>query len=124
MGWAPSSSSTSPRRRSSSRPSPERSGMATFRGEAPDVAIARARRKTMASALLMDFYELTMVDAYLSEGLHDEAAFSLFVRRLPARRNYLLACGLEQALTYLETLRFSPEELAWLESLGCFSQRL
>ncbi|ATB35186.1 nicotinate phosphoribosyltransferase [Cystobacter fuscus] len=78
----------------------------------------------MASALLMDLYELTMVDAYLSEGLQDEAAFSLFVRRLPARRNYLLACGLEQALTYLETLRFSPEELAWLESLGRFSRRL
>ncbi|WNG46272.1 nicotinate phosphoribosyltransferase [Archangium minus] len=78
----------------------------------------------MASALLIDLYELTMVDAYLAEGLHDEAAFSLFVRRLPARRNYLLACGLEEALTYLETLRFSPEELAWLESLGRFSQQL
>ncbi|WNG13743.1 nicotinate phosphoribosyltransferase [Cystobacter fuscus] len=78
----------------------------------------------MAAALLMDLYELTMVDAYLSEGLHDEAAFSLFVRRLPTRRNYLLACGLEQALSYLETLRFSSEELAWLESLGRFSRRL
>ncbi|ATB27398.1 nicotinate phosphoribosyltransferase [Melittangium boletus DSM 14713] len=78
----------------------------------------------MASALLTDLYELTMVDAYLSEGLQDEAAFSLFVRRLPARRNYLVACGLEEALTYLETLRFSSEELAWLESLGRFSPRL
>ena len=78
----------------------------------------------MASALLTDLYELTMVDAYLSEGLQDEAAFSLFVRRLPARRNYLVACGLEDALAYLETLRFSPEELAWLESLGRFSPRL
>lgn len=78
----------------------------------------------MAPALLTDLYELTMVDAYLGEGLHDEAAFSLFVRRLPARRNFLLACGLEQALTYLETLRFSPEELAWLESLGRFSRPL
>ncbi|NOK16803.1 nicotinate phosphoribosyltransferase [Corallococcus carmarthensis] len=78
----------------------------------------------MVPALLMDLYELTMVDAYLAEGLHEEAAFSLFVRRLPARRNFLLACGLEQALTYLETLRFSPGELAWLESLGRFSRRL
>ncbi|MBZ4329464.1 nicotinate phosphoribosyltransferase [Corallococcus sp. AS-1-12] len=78
----------------------------------------------MVPALLTDLYELTMVDAYLAEGLHEEAAFSLFVRRLPAHRNYLLACGLEQALTYLETLRFSPGELAWLESLGRFSRRL
>ncbi|QRK10411.1 nicotinate phosphoribosyltransferase [Archangium violaceum] len=78
----------------------------------------------MSAALLTDLYELTMVDAYLAEGLHEEAAFSLFVRRLPARRDFLLACGLEEALTYLETLRFSPEELAWLESLGRFSQPL
>lgn len=78
----------------------------------------------MTSALLTDLYELTMVDAYLAEGLHDEAAFSLFVRRLPARRNFLLACGLEDALTYLETVRFTAEELAWLESLGRFSPRL
>jgi nicotinate phosphoribosyltransferase len=78
----------------------------------------------MASALLTDLYELTMVDAYLAEGLHDEAAFSLFVRRLPARRNFLLACGLEDALGYLETVRFTSEELVWLESLGRFSPRL
>lgn len=78
----------------------------------------------MTSALLTDLYELTMVDAYLAEGLHDEAAFSLFVRRLPARRNFLLACGLEDALTYLEAVRFTSEELAWLESLGRFSPRL
>ncbi|NOJ93804.1 nicotinate phosphoribosyltransferase [Corallococcus coralloides] len=78
----------------------------------------------MVPALLTDLYELTMVDAYLAEGLHEEAAFSLFVRRLPARRNFLMACGLEQALTYLETLRFSPGELAWLESLGRFSRQL
>jgi nicotinate phosphoribosyltransferase len=78
----------------------------------------------MDAALLMDLYELTMVDAYLDEGLHQEAAFSLFVRGLPERRNFLLACGLEEALTYLETLRFPPETLAWLESLGRFSKRL
>ena len=38
----------------------------------------------MASALFTDLYELTMMDAYLAEGLQEEAAFSLFVRRLPA----------------------------------------
>ncbi len=78
----------------------------------------------MDAALLLDLYELTMVDAYLHEGLHEEAAFSLFARKLPAHRNFLLACGLEQALSYLETLRFPPEALAWLESLGRFSKRL
>jgi nicotinate phosphoribosyltransferase len=76
------------------------------------------------AALLTDLYEFAMVDAYLAEGLHEEAVFSLFVRRLPARRNYLLACGLEEALTFLEAVRFSPTQLEYLASLGRFSERL
>ncbi|MBN1206327.1 MAG: nicotinate phosphoribosyltransferase [Myxococcaceae bacterium] len=75
-------------------------------------------------ALLTDLYEFAMVDAYLDEDLHDEAVFSLFVRRLPPRRNFLLACGLEEALRYLETLRFTPEQLDYLASLEHFSDRL
>ncbi|MCE9671698.1 nicotinate phosphoribosyltransferase [Myxococcus stipitatus] len=75
-------------------------------------------------ALLTDLYELTMTEAYLAEGQWDEAVFSLFVRRLPARRNYLLAAGLEDALEGLERLRFSPEDLEWLASQGRFSDRL
>jgi nicotinate phosphoribosyltransferase len=49
--------------------------------------------------------------------------FSLFIRRLPARRNYLLACGLDDVLAYLETLRFDHEALDYLRSLGRFSDR-
>ena len=47
--------------------------------------------------------------------------FSLFVRRLPKRRNYLLACGLDDVLAFLETLRFDQPALAYLDSLGQFS---
>jgi nicotinate phosphoribosyltransferase len=75
-------------------------------------------------ALLTDLYQLTMADAYLDEGMWDEAVFSLFVRQLPGRRNYLLAAGLEDALEVLEGLRFTPEDLEWLASLGRFSSRL
>lgn len=73
-------------------------------------------------ALLTDLYELTMMQAYLEEGLEGEAAFSLFVRRLPPRRNFLLACGLDDALGYLERLRFSEDALAYLSSLHLFSE--
>ena len=66
------------------------------------------------AALLTDLYELTMLRAYWQEGLDGEAVFSLFVRRLPAARNYLLACGLDDALRYLETLRFPPAGLDFL----------
>ncbi len=65
-------------------------------------------------ALLVDQYELTMLRAYRSEGLTDRAVFSLFVRRLPQHRNYLLACGLDTALAFLESLRFPPEALDYL----------
>ncbi|MGH7555712.1 MAG: nicotinate phosphoribosyltransferase, partial [Longimicrobiales bacterium] len=59
-------------------------------------------------ALLTDLYQLTMLQAYWCEHMFDDAVFSLFVRKLPAARNYLLACGLDDALGYLEGLRFYP----------------
>lgn len=72
--------------------------------------------------LFTDLYELTMLQAYLEEGMTDTAVFSLFVRRLPKQRNFLLACGIETALDYLEHLRFGEDDLAYLGSLG-FSER-
>ncbi len=72
-------------------------------------------------ALLTDLYELTMLQAYFAERMSDRAVFSLFVRHLPERRNYLLACGLDDVLTFLETLRFDQPALAYLDSLGRFS---
>ena len=71
-------------------------------------------------ALFTDLYELTMLQAYFEQEMFDEAVFSLFVRRLPEQRNYLLACGLDDALHYLETLRFAPDSLEYLASLGTF----
>lgn len=72
------------------------------------------------SALTTDLYELNMVQAYLDKGETGEAVFEFFVRRLPARRGFLLAAGLEDALDYLETLRFTPEDIDWLKGTGRF----
>jgi len=76
-----------------------------------------------SALLLVDLYELTMAQAYLEEEMVGDAAFSLFVRRLPPRRNYLLACGLDDALRSLERLAFGSDALDHLESLGLFSER-
>jgi nicotinate phosphoribosyltransferase len=73
--------------------------------------------------LLTDLYQLTMLQAYFDREMYDDAVFEFFVRRLPPQRNFLLAAGLEQALEYLETLRFSSEDLAALEDTGLFSSR-
>lgn len=64
--------------------------------------------------LLTDLYELTMLQAYQRRGMDGTAVFSLFVRRLPPERSYLVACGLEDVLRFLERLRFRSEDLAWL----------
>lgn len=73
-------------------------------------------------ALFTDIYELTMVQAYLADQMAEsEATFSLFVRSLPRARNYLLAVGLDSVLGALESLRFGPDALAYLESLGRFT---
>jgi nicotinate phosphoribosyltransferase len=65
-----------------------------------------------------------MVQAYLDRGEDKTAVFEFFVRRLPPRRGFLLAAGLEDALAYLETMRYSAEELAWLKSTGRFRDNL
>ncbi len=76
------------------------------------------------AALLTDFYQLTMLDAYYREGMTQRAVFEFAVRRLPESRNFLVAAGIEHALDYLQSLRFSEEEVAWLDSLHRFSPLL
>ena len=76
------------------------------------------------SALLTDLYQLNMIQAYLDHGETKTAVFEFFVRTLPARRGFLVAAGLEQALDYLENLRFSEAEIEWLRSTGRFGQNL
>ncbi len=73
------------------------------------------------AVLAADLYELTMLQAYFDLGMNGASVFDLFVRRLPPTRNYLVACGLDDALHYLETVHFSSDALLYLKSLGRFS---
>jgi len=75
-----------------------------------------------STVLLTDLYQLTMVQAYVEQGMMDTAVFEFFVRRLPAQRGFLLAAGLEQVLDFLEQLHASPAELEWLKQTGRFSR--
>ena len=78
---------------------------------------------SVGPALFTDLYQLTMLQAYFEERMTERAVFSLFVRRLPPNRNFLIACGLDTVLDYLETLRFSQHDLAYLGTLKIFSDR-
>ncbi|MEK6527020.1 MAG: nicotinate phosphoribosyltransferase [Nitrospirota bacterium] len=73
------------------------------------------------SVLLTDLYQLTMLQACVEKGMEEPAVFEFFVRKLPAKRAFLMAAGLEQVLDYLEHLRFQPDELNWLAGSGRFS---
>ena len=77
-----------------------------------------------SSPLLTDLYQLNMIEAYLAYGETKTAVFELFVRKLPARRGFLVAAGLEQALAFLEKLQFTEDEIDWLKGTGRFSASL
>ena len=71
------------------------------------------------NALLTDLYELNMVASYLRRRMNGTATFSLFVRRLPATRGFMVAAGIESCLEFLEQLRFEEEDLSYLrDGLG------
>ena len=74
-------------------------------------------------ALHTDLYQLTMAAGYFESGKADETAvFELFVRRLPANREYLIAAGLQQAVEYLLGLRFTNEQIDYLRTLPQFAR--
>ena len=74
------------------------------------------------SPLLTDLYELTMLQAYFQQDMRERAVFSLFSRKLPAKRNFLVTCGLRPVLDYLENLRFSDADIDYLRSLDMFRE--
>lgn len=65
-----------------------------------------------------------MAEAYLREEMDGLATFSLFVRRLPKGRSYLVSAGLDDVLRYLRTFRFTAGDIEYLESTRLFSPAL
>ena len=74
------------------------------------------------AALFVDLYELTMSASYHAHGLDQPATFDLFARDLPPGRGYLVSCGLDAALDYLERLQFDDTALDYLGSLDLFDE--
>src|SRR5205085_2542020 len=85
------------------------------------VSIVPINMTERALALSTDLYELTMAAAYFDNRIQTQAIFELFVRRLPPERAYLIAAGLEQAIDYLASLRFTSEQIAYLREHPVFA---
>lgn len=68
--------------------------------------------------LLTDLYELTMAYGYWKEGMREqEATFNLLFRTLPFEGGFAVACGIQQAVEFLQQLRFGEDDLAYLAEL-------
>ncbi len=69
-------------------------------------------------ALLTDLYQLTMAYAHWKAGTGGkEAAFHLHFRKPPYGGGFTVACGLAPAIEYIEELRFTDPDLAYLATL-------
>ncbi|GAA4617711.1 nicotinate phosphoribosyltransferase [Saccharopolyspora hordei] len=66
------------------------------------------------TGLRTDLYEIRMAASYLRRGMTAPATFSLFARKLPRDRGFLVSAGLADCLRFLADLRFTPDELTYL----------
>lgn len=72
------------------------------------------------SMLLTDLYEITMAAAFFENDFNPVATFELFVRRLPKDRGYLIAAGLEHALSWVQRARFTEEDIEYVRNHPAF----
>lgn len=69
------------------------------------------------TALYTDLYQLAMGQAYFLKDKHETTAtFDYFFRKTPFDGGYVLFCGLEEVLDWLEQVSFSDEDLAYLKA--------
>ena len=72
--------------------------------------------------LLTDLYQLTMMNGYYKTGTYrNESVFDMFFRQR-GQINYAVAAGLSEAIEYIRSLRFTEEDLAYLDGLGLFDK--
>jgi nicotinate phosphoribosyltransferase len=74
--------------------------------------------KPQNMSLFTDYYELTMCASYFDNKNFEPATFDLFIRRLPENRSYFLFAGLEEALQYIQNIKFSDDNLSYLKKQG------
>ena len=73
--------------------------------------------------MLCDFYELTMGNGYLASGYGDRICyFDVFYRQCPDGGGFAIAAGLEQVVEYIQNLRFSEDDIAYLRGRNLFSE--
>jgi len=73
--------------------------------------------------MLVDFYELTMANGFFENGRGNEIAyFDMFFRKIPDNAGYAVMAGVEQIIEYIDSLKFTEEDIAYLQSKKIFSE--
>ena len=71
--------------------------------------------------MIMDLYELTMANGVFDSDMRDTVAyFDMFFRRVPDKGGYAIMAGLEQLIEYMNNLKFTDEDIEYLENLNLF----
>ena len=68
--------------------------------------------------MLTDLYQLTMNAAYVFNRKDDPATFDLYIRSLPEGWGYFIANGIEDAVDYVTSIRFTDDDIAYLAGQG------
>ena len=80
------------------------------------------QNKELNLTMIMDLYELTMSNGIFTSEMRDTVTyFDMFFRRVPDDGGYAIMAGLEQLIEYMNNLRFSDDDIKYLESLKLFS---
>ena len=73
--------------------------------------------------MLTDFYELTMANGYFENGMGNTISyFDLFFRNVPENGGFAIMAGLDQAIDYMNNLKFDDDDIEFLRSKGIFCE--
>ncbi len=79
--------------------------------------------KPQNTAMLVDFYELTMANGYFRKGTGNRILyFDLFYRSVPDGGGFAIAAGLSQVIEYIRNLHFEEEDIEFLRSKNIFDE--
>lgn len=71
--------------------------------------------------MMTDLYQLTMMYGYFHHNMgENRAVFDLFYRPTGAEASHTIVAGLEQAISYIQSIHFEEEDLTYLRSLSMF----
>ena len=79
--------------------------------------------KSINLSMLADYYEFTMANGYIANGVENtEAVFDMFFRKVPDNGGFAIAAGLEQVIEYIENLKFTDDDIEYFKSKKIFSE--